>query len=37
MNRDYTDHSIVQTGKNTQKSPENLNRLPVIQTPEKYH
>ena len=35
MNRDYPDNSIVEIGKNTEKSPEDLTRLAVTQTPMK--
>ena len=34
---DHQDYSIVEIGQNTEKSPEDLRRLAVIQTPVKNH
>ena len=35
--RNYLDDSIIEIGRNTQKSPGDLRRLAVIQIPVKYH
>ena len=32
-NRDYSDYRIIKIGQNTQKSPRDLRRLTVSQTP----
>ena len=37
MNQDHSDHSIVKISQNTEKSPEDLRRLGVIQTPMRDH
>ena len=34
---DYPNNSIVESGQNTKKSPEDLRRLAVTQTPEENH
>ena len=34
---DHPNYSIVENGQNTEKSPENLRRLAVIQTPVRNH
>ena len=34
---DHPDYSIVENGRNTEKSPEDLRRLAVTQTPVKDH
>ena len=34
---DYPNYSITENGQNTEKSPGDLRRLAVTQTPEKYH
>ena len=36
-NRDHSNYSIVEVNKNTEKSPEDLRRLAVIQTSVKDH
>ena len=36
MNRDYLDHTIVKISLNTEKSPGDLRKLAVNQTPVKY-
>ena len=34
---DHPNHSIIENGQNTEKSPEDLRRLAVTQTPVKNH
>ena len=36
-NRDHPEYSIIKIGQNTEKSPGDLRKLAVIQTPEKNH
>ena len=35
--RDHPNYSIIENGQNTEKSPEDLRRLAVTQTPVKDH
>ena len=37
MSRDYPDNSIIKIGQNTEKSPGDLRRLAVTQTPTRNH
>ena len=37
MSGDHPSYNIIENGQNTEKSPGDLRRLAVIQTPEKNH
>ena len=37
MNGDHSNYSIIEIGLNTEKSPGDLRKLAVTQTPVKYH
>ena len=37
MSGDYPNYYIIENGQNTEKSPGDLRRLAVTQTPVKYH
>ena len=37
MSGDHSNYSLIEKGQNTEKSPEDLRRLAVTQTPVKIH